>query len=232
MPFSQAPIFNTQVNQANFDLNISWSCNSDSTTCYQVYIDRILRWYGHTQYCILPLPTSKNARNIWVEIGIVSPNEAITDFSSFLALNSLFGDRARLNWLGGSYLDTTHTDQVIGYKIFGEQVESVLGTNAPLADISSYPGSWISDGYGMGGYGEGGYGRSATNYSWTSESLDSGQWFFAVAPYDSSGRRGDLSPTISLTVKSAPLPPMTGSLQLVYNGHSNCCVQLTWNPRI
>ena len=231
MPFSQAQIVNTYVYSINSDLKISWDSHADSKSCYQVYVDRVLKWQGHTRHCTLTQSPSKIPRNTWIEIGTVSPSEGFTDFSSLLASNSSFGDRAKLSWSGGTYLDQNNTDQVVGFKIFGEREEDLLGTNPPLADISAYPGSWISDGYGVGGYGEGGYGRSATTYSWTSEALPLGQWFFAIAPYDSSERQGDLGAAISLNIKSPPLSPITGSLQLIYNGSSTRRAQLTWNPR-
>ena len=47
-----------------------------------------------------------------------------------------------------------------------------------------------TDGFGFGGFGYGGFGQAAGTYTWTSNPLSSGNWSYAVVPYDSAGNVG------------------------------------------
>ncbi len=231
MSFSSSLITNVQVQCKRSELTIHWSSTAAADRCFQVYVDRVLKWQGYSHYCILPHSSSSIPRNTCVEVGTVEHSEAYSDFSQQLIGSYGTGDRIQLSWYGGSYLDLSSSDSVTGYSILGSRSEDGLGRAAVLADVAAYPGSWKTDGYGMGGYGDGGFGRSSTFYSWTSGRLSAGRWYFAVVPHNLAGNVGTVGSSASFSIQTPPLPLSVDSLGVVYSGLATRTAQLHWNPR-
>ena len=206
MPFDQSTI--TEVKPPVWDgsaLHLEWTSTAPAGTVFQVYVGRALTWHGTGRWVAIPMPSSR----VRIDIGAVGPGEATTDFSAVLPAAP--SDRARLSWLGGSYLDPTGNDDVAGFRVYGEPAPGGgIDWTSPLAEICAYPGGILTDGYGLGGYGLGGFGRAASSYEWTSPALRSGLWSFAVVSFDAAGNPG--APVIDLGGHPGP-PASTGRLR-------------------
>jgi hypothetical protein len=166
-----------------------------------------------------------------IDIGAVEPHEATTDFSA--SLPGAANLRARLSWLGGSYLDPSGKDDVAGFKVFGEPSPGAgIDYSQPLATIPAYPAGILCDGFGLGGFGQGGFGRAASTCGWTSPALGSGVWSFAVVSFDAAGNLGVPSLS-SVPIVAPPRPPTPfedGSrLRATYDPATRA-VTLQWQP--
>ena len=223
---------NLNLQFENSELHVSWTSNVSTSTLFQVYLDHVLAWQGYSLFCVLPMLSSERPRNTRVDIGSISPEDAFTDYASILNRWVIGGDRARLAWVGGTFLDTSCSDNIAGYKVLGGLESTSDATRAELGNISAYPGSWISDGYGLGYYGQGGFGKSATLYSWVSEPLSPGTWSFVIFGYNLAGDAGIASSPVSLTVISPPLPLSSDSLVLSFFGPDSRQCQLTWTNNL
>ena len=82
MAFSQSTI--TGVNPprySGFQVYLSWSTTSPAGTWFQIYINRVLAWWGQTTNARITLTTSGPDR---VDVGTVNAGEEQTDFSGSL----------------------------------------------------------------------------------------------------------------------------------------------------
>ena len=238
MGFSQTTI--TSVNPpvySGFQVYLSWTCSAlsgygsggfglggfgiGSGIWFQVYINEQLAWWGQTTNARIAMPITGPVR---IDIGTVLPGEEQTDFSADLP--SAPARRAELSWLGGTF----EGPDIAGFQVFGSDDGSGFGGDGygagpyggidfsiVLADITAYPGGLPMDGFGFGGFGFGGFGSAASTYTWTSEPLTSGNWAYAVVPYDSAGNLGTAAVT-SVTITAPPLPPALNAenLRLTY----------------
>jgi hypothetical protein len=234
MPFSQASVLDVRVVADGPELFVSWSSTA-AGMWYQVYVNKRLSWSGRSTRCHVPRPASPSGWNLWVDVGTVDPSEATVDFSSSLPTASGLSTRARLSWLGGTYLDPTGNDDIRGFRVYGSDTPGgMVDYTTILAAIAAYPGGWISDGFGLSGFGQGGYGRAATAYQWESGPLASGAWTFAVVPYDAAGNSRQPGQVATVAIAEAPLPPATAadgtSLSYSYSGPSIGTATLTWLP--
>jgi hypothetical protein len=228
MPFDQSPI--TEVKPPVWDgsaLHLEWVSTAPANTVFQVYVARALAWHGTARWVAIPMPASR----VRIDIGAVGPGEATADLSS--SLPAAPGDRARLSWLGGSYLDPTGNDDLAGFRVHGEPAPGAgIDWTSPLAEIRAYPGGILTDGFGLDGFGLGGFGRAASSYRWTSPALVSGLWSFAVVPFDSAGNSGSPMMT-SVSIKAPPRPPAANAdgtrLQSTYHPATRS-VTLNWQP--
>jgi hypothetical protein len=183
-------------------LQLEWTSTAPLGTVFQVYVARALVWHGTARWVAIPMPSNQ----VRIDIGAVQAGEGITDFSAQLPVAP--GDRAQLSWLGGSYLDPTGNDDVAGFRVYGETAPgNGIDYTGALAVVIAHPGGILTDGYGRGGYGRGGFGRSASMYQWTSSSLGSGTWSFAVVSVDAAGNLGVPAVT-SVTISAPPRPPV------------------------
>jgi hypothetical protein len=240
MGFSQTTITSvTPPGYSGFQVYLSWTSSSPSDTWFQVYIQEQLAWWGQTTSCRIAMPTAGPIR---VNIGTVLPGEEQTDFSADLP--STPARRAELSWLGGTFEDA----DIAGFQVFGSDDGIGFGGGGygdppnggyggidfsiVLADITAYPSGIITDGFGFGGFGYGGFGSAASTYTWTSQPLTSGNWFYAVVPYDQAGNLGTPA-TASVTITVPPLPPGLNDdnrrLTYTYNA-SDQEVTLNWLP--
>jgi hypothetical protein len=152
----------------------------------------------------VPVPEEQAA----IHVGSVPTALSETDFGAWLSTPASSGDRARLSWQGGTYLDTTGNDDIAGFHIYGSPSPGQPPSySAPLATVAAYPGGIFADGFGLGGFGQGGFGKAASSYLWTSSHLSSGVWQFAIKPFNSAGNEAAGSGVTSLTITAPPAPP-------------------------
>ncbi len=233
MAFSQDGISGVTVISDGPELLIRWQSSAPDPTTFQVYVDHRLSWSGISRSCRVPLPLGATGRNVWVDVGIVAPSEACIDFSAGLPGLSQRGDSVRLSWTGGTYLDPTGSDNLLGFHVYRSATPgSPVDRSQPVDAVSAYPGRRIVDGFGLGGFGAGGFGRAATTYSWTSACLASGTWQFAVVPYDKAGFDRGAGLSFTVTVTTAPRPPAAARdgrrLNYRYSGPTTRQVTLQW----
>ena len=233
MAFSQDAISGVSLLPDGPDLYIRWTSTVPDPTIFQVYIDHRLAWSGTSRSCRVPLPPGASSRNVWVDVGIVASGEACVDFSSGLPGSSQRGDSVQLAWVGGTYLDPSGGDNLLGFRIYRSLTAgAAVDRSAAVDEVPAYPGGRIGDGFGLGGLGQGGFGRVATNYLWTSGSLSSGIWQFAVVPFDKARIDRGLGISYSVSVTTAPRPPAIGlngrRLNYEYSGPSTRQVSLRW----
>jgi hypothetical protein len=211
MGFSQSTI--TGINPPIYGgpvVFLSWLTTSPDGTWFQVYINNALSWWGQTTSARITLGTGGPDR---VDIGTVDDGEEQTDFSS--SLPAAPARRAQLTWLGGTFEGA----DIAGFKVYQSAASITYGSGgfgggpfggtslvALEADITAYPSGISTDGFGLGGFGLGGFGAAASTYTWTSDPLTNGTWYYAVVPYDSAGNLGDPVVT-SVAIAAPPLPP-------------------------
>ena len=211
MGFCQATI--TAVNPplySGFQVYLSWTTSSPAGTWFQIYINQALAWWGQTTSARLVLGTIGPVR---VDIGTVLAGEEQTSYAGSLA--SAPARSAELAWLGGTFESPeiagfqvwqTQDPTLYGYGGFGDGPFGGIALTELLATITAYPSGIITDGFGFGGFGDGGFGQAPGTYTWTSDPLTNGVWWFAVIPYDSAGNLGTPAAT-SVTIAVPPLEP-------------------------
>jgi hypothetical protein len=225
MPFDQSTITAVRAARHDASLFVSWESTAPEGTAFQVYVARRLVAHGPGRSALLPWPPTAVA----IDVGAVDPGEELADLSGTLPAPAGTGDRIRLTWLGGSYLDPT----IRGYRIYGEATAGGgINYTAPVGTVAAYGAGLATDGFGLGGFGSGGFGSGAASYSWTSGPLGSGTWHFAILPYDDAGNEGT-AVVVSATVSAPPAPPAADAngkrLTYVYNSVSRI-VTLSWLP--
>jgi len=233
MAFSQDGIDAVTVVSDGPELLIRWNSAFPDPTFFQVYVDHRLSWSGSSRSCRVPLPFDAVGRNVWVDVGIVPSGEAYLDYSSSLPGPTQRGDSVSLSWMGGTYLDQTGLGNLLGFRIYrSKSPGGTIDRSLPVDTVTAYPGGRIVDGFGFGGFGTGGFGRAATTYVWTSPSLPSGTWQFAVVPYDRAGFDRGNGSSFTVNVTSAPRPPAADSagsrLSYSYSGPATRLVTLQW----
>lgn len=201
MPFDQSVI--TSVAPPVYRggaMVLEWT-SSTPTATFQVYAGSVLAWAGKGLHAAIPAPRGRTR----IEIGAVADSELHSDFSA--SLTAPPADHVTLTWLGGTYLDPTGNGDVQGFRVYGEPTAGAgIDYGKPLATISLTSGGTPPDGFGLGGFGQGGFGQAAGSYTWTSGSLDSGTWHFAVRAYDSAGNESTAA-TGAQTIAVPPRPP-------------------------
>lgn len=223
MAFSDADIISVNPPiQRGGDLYLVWTSSAPSGTNYQIYVDRVLRWYGTSTSATIPLPQGIG----WFDIGTVGAGEATEDFSSGLSGPN---NRATLGWIGGTF----EAPDIAGFHVYGEttpgggiQYDNVLG------DIPAYTRGAITDGWGFGEWDLGGWGFASATYGWESDPLTSGSWNWAVIPYDMAGNEG-VSVIASTVIAVPPGAPArdSGGIRLHYTyDPSTFEVTLNWLP--
>jgi len=225
MGFSQATI--TSVNPpvpSGGQYWISWTSSSPVGTWFQVYLNEQLAWAGQQTAIWLPIPTGGASR---VDIGTVLAGEEQTNYSSSLPAGP--NRTVELTWLGGTY----EAPDLAGFHVYGEASPSAgIIYTTPLATITAYPSGIFTDGFGFGGFGYGGFGESSSSYSWTSKSLTSGTWNWAVKPFDQAGNLGSAM-TTAVVIAVPPFEPAAypdrSRLKYTYQASPIFEVTLDWN---
>ena len=237
MGFSQSTI--TAVNPpvyGNFQVYLSWQTTSPSGTWFQIYINQALAWWGQTTSARLVLGTTGPVR---VDIGTVLAGEEQTSFAS--SLPSAPARRAELSWLGGTF----EGPDIAGFQVWYSAAAPIGYGDGKYSDgpfdgvtlttleasITAYPSGIVTDGFGLGGFGLGGFGEVAGTYTWTSDPLSKGTYWYAVVPFDSAGNLGTPA-TTSVAIAVPPLEPplFDDDTRLVYSYDAGEFeVTLNWN---
>jgi hypothetical protein len=218
MPFDSTSITEIIVDTSSHDLFIHWTSPSSFGVWFQVYVNGTLNWCGQARHCSVPRPAYQPGQIVAVEVGEVLPQEIYQDFSSILSGSKSLGT-VTLNWLGGSYLDPSGGDDVLGFTITSSRTpNTAIDPTNVVGSVLAYPGGWIGDGFGLGPFGKGGFGRAASEYSWKSGANASGTWQFAVQPFDHAGNSSPSRSVVTCNIQSIPLPPPRNStgLRLTY----------------
>jgi hypothetical protein len=230
MPLSQATITAGPTSiRDGADLLVAWASSAAAGTTFQVYIDRRLRWYGTKLSCRVQIPPDGAAHE--VAVATCLPTEARADLSSSLpAPVGGTGNRAQINWSGGTYLGS----RIVEFAIFRGATAGAAPnlSGAPLAIVAAYPQDVILDGFGLGPYGGGGFGRAASTYTYTSPALGSGTWQFAVVPLDDAGNPGTAT-TLAAVIVAPPKPPISradGSRISITYSAATAKATLAWTP--
>ncbi len=230
MALDDSTILDIETALDGADLHLRWTSTGPASATYQIYLEGRLAWSGTGRSATIPAPL----RPASVFVGAVGDGEAEADFSASVPPAGKTGDRVRLAWEGGSYLDASGLDDVAEYRIYGSPGSGrPCDFDAPLATLSAYPpGTEPADGFGRGGFGRGGFGRAATSYAWTSGRLASGIWEFAVRPVDVAGNERQ-SPAVPIALECRPLAPAAnkdgGRLSRSFDAPTGV-VTLSWLP--
>lgn len=221
MPLDLTAATNERTTQEWYDLRISWDTTRPAGTTFQVYVDRVLAWYGRGTTAILPMPAS------WarIDVGAVADGEEATDFSSSLAGG---GNRPLLKWYGGPAL----ADDLVSYRVYRSPAAGQpVSYASPIEEIPATSDGDAYGGYGDGGYGEGGYGVGGVLVLWEGDALTPGTWQFAVTALDEAGNESSAA-TWTFTVAGPPRPPAPFAdgkrLRYTYDPATRRAT-LTWN---
>jgi hypothetical protein len=186
----------------------SWETTNPAGTWWQIYLNQQLSWAGQVTSTLLPAPPILTR----IDIGWVLPGEEWTSYAS--SLPTAPESQALVSWVGGSF----ESANIAGFWVYAAKAPGgAIDYAAPVATITAYPAGMITDGYGLGNYGDGGFGMVGGVYSWTSGTLTSGVWDFAVVPFDTAGNAGTGSTTsVTIGMPPAEVPPFPDLTRLHY----------------
>lgn len=202
MAYSDTTISSVTATDDDGELLVRWSSTLAEGAVFQVYLDRRLAWSGTARLAVVPSPRGP-AR---IDVGSVGATEGGADLSASLSGGGGTGRRARLEWVGGSYLSPTIESFLVYRGASPGVAATIVGT--PEAVVPAYPrGVRITP--GVSGYGT--TANPATQYRWTGETLPNGTWHFAVVPVDTAGNRGPAA-TVSIAISAPPGPPTNVTL--------------------
>ena len=192
---------------------------SPAGTWFQIYINQALAWWGQTTSARLDARTTGPIR---VDIGTVLAGEEQTSFAS--SLPSAPARRAELSWLGGTFEST----DIAGFQVwYSAAAAGELWRRRIRFDELTAGRQWAvrrrhaDEARGRDHRLPVGHlhrwlrlrrvrlGRlrsAAGTYTWTSDPLSNGVYWYAVVPYDSAGNLGTPA-TTSVTIEVPPLEP-------------------------
>jgi hypothetical protein len=228
MAFDPSPITAIRAFLDGAELFVTWTSTAPPGSYYQVYVGHRLAWHGTALGCVTVLPVHAAA----IHVGTVQASEIKTNFSGSLASVGGSGNRVTLNWTGGTYLDPTGNDDVVGFHVYrGTTPGGAVDYSKPVGTVAAYSAGVILDGWGLGRWGKGGWGRADSSYSWTSPPLSRGTWNFAINVFNSAGIESPAL-TASQAVAGPPNPPAMDAqgqrLTYSYNAGTGVAT-LNWN---
>ncbi len=220
--FDPTVISSVTVTPSGSELFVEWASSAADGSWYQIYAAGRLRWWGTRLNAHLTWP-GVFGRNVQYAIGVVPDGTESIDLSQPVGFGArgfgtagfgggpaiaFLSDRVTLEWAGG----IAQSAGLAGFRIYGSSVAGAPVNYAkPLATVVAYVGNQLSTGFGLGGFGAGGFGQASAFYTWTSSSLSSGVWSFAIAAFDSSGNQDPSPPVVSYTIAVPPRPPAADS---------------------
>lgn len=215
---------------------VAWTSTAAAGTFFQAYVDGNLIYFGQALSCLIPWPATGTSR---IVIGSVA---SIDDPSipQASALPTMPDRRVTLTWQGG----TVEGSAIAGFHVYmGTTPGGAVSYTAPVATIGAFPGG-VDPGsmWDVPPWDSSPWDASENSYSWTSDTLDSGVWSFAVAPYDTAGNEGTPQ-TTTATIAAPPTAPglFSDGTRLHYQlvgwdaapwdsgGWDMPCLELTWN---
>lgn len=177
-------------------VRLRWTSTATPGAVFQVYVDRVLTWYGDTTTCLISHPSGQ----VSVDVGAVGAGEAGRDFSGSLPAVPGGGRRVRVEWEGSAALSPT----LLGFHVY---IGATPGTDPDLdSEPDVVPFDPAADGFGLGGFGGGWFGFGGGVFTWTSPPRASGAWVVWVYPYDETGDVG-AAVEFTVTVVAPPEPP-------------------------
>lgn len=200
--FTESGIVNPRISIDGTDIRIAWDIDPaivNQYVFYQIYIDGQLKWTGDTTAATVPgLPAG---RDVLVHVGRVLPANRDVNYSYMF---DHLGNRARLRWLGGRWID----DDLEGFNIYMSQGPGLpVSMLRPAAQVPAAVGGVWADGFGRGPFGRGPFGHGNVTYQWISPPLRPGAWQFAVASVDSQGNLSPASETVTIEIVGPPSAP-------------------------
>jgi hypothetical protein len=179
--FSQATVNGLTVERSGQELLISWESTSPAGTTFQLYLSRVLTWWGTETSVLIPWP----AGEVDLDVGTVDDGEGPIDFSETIPPQTQ--EYCNLEWTAGSFLAAGSA--IAGFEVFGSPTAGAsVSYTAPIAVIPFDPTGTL------------------TSYSWTSQALTTGVWTFGVCAVDQAGNLSTPA-TASVTVAAPPAPP-------------------------
>ena len=132
MPFDQSTI--TEVRPPVWDgstLHIEWSSTSPPGTTFQVYVGRVLAWYGTSRWVAITMPRSR----VRIDVGVVGPGEAAQDFSDLLPPSP--SDRVELDerWTVSLRNELMHAEVELSSRLTEAQLSMRQLNNLQVGDI-------------------------------------------------------------------------------------------------
>jgi hypothetical protein len=203
--FTEDGILNHVIHIDGTDVALSWGIDPSITSpvAYQVYIDGVLRWTGSVPRATIPGVPS--GRPITVHVGRVAPANRDIDYSAGFVAQ---GNRARLAWEGGRWID----DDLTGFNIYmSQEPGGMVDMGRPVAKVPAAVGGQWGDGFGRGPFGRAPFGRGSIAYEWTSMPLRRGLWSFAVASVDRQGNLSQDPDVVTLEIVGPPSAPPAGA---------------------
>jgi hypothetical protein len=228
--FTESGIVNVSISNIYTDIYITWDIDSEIVTppaTYQVYIDGQLRWSGDVRRATIPGVPS--GRDVTVHVGRVAPANRDIDYSAGFTAH---GNRARLTWEGGRWID----EDLTGFNIYVTQGPGAAGTDMtrPVASVPAAPGGGWGDGFGRGPFGRAPFGRGSVSYEWTSPPLTRGLWTFAVASIDRMGTLSADPPAVTIEIVGPPSSPPAGpdgrKVWIESYDETTRVARIRWNP--
>lgn len=204
MPFDPSTITQGPVAEPDGASTVIWWESSLPDGPFQLYVDRQFFWHGRATQVTIPTPPGR----VILQVGTVGRGEELTDFSADLPPLQGTGDRALLNWKGGTWEEPSPPGSGLDhFNVYGEATPGG-GVNyaTPLASIKAYLPGLETDGFGVGGFGEGGFGAATGTYWWRSPQLTNGTWTFVVTALDKAGNESAIQ-TTTCTISRPPEPP-------------------------
>lgn len=199
MSYSEAAIIgDPTIRISGRELAVSWLSSAPAGTWYQVYVNRNLVTWTQALSVRLAMPTG----TVYVNVGTVLPAEVGTDFSASLPAIPL--TRIELDWDGGAW----EGDNIVGWWIFQSPPNGAVDlAGTPVGNVFLTVAGVDISGFGVGGFGVGGFGSSSGRYTWTSDTLESGTYTWAVQPYDPAGNANPSPLMVSATIAAPPIEP-------------------------
>lgn len=210
MAFNPAAATDLTVVPMGEDVRVSWTPNAPPGTVYQLYAAGRHAYTGFATSVILPRPHEPT----WYVAGSIDPGEWASDLSGSIPAAPGGGGKIKLAWPGGTYLKAN----IAGFRVYrGLTPGGAVSYVTPVGSVAAYSQGSVTDGYGFGGFNQGSFGHSESWYSWTSEILSSGVWFFGVVPFDAAGNPGSpLETSSTVTGPPSPIPRGPSGKRVAY----------------
>lgn len=227
--FTESGIINHKIYVDDTNLHFTWDVDPSVVTSpvyYQIYIDGQLKWSGDVRTATLP--GYAGGRDLTIHIGRVAAVNRDVNYAAGFAAP---GNRARLGWEGGRWID----DDLTGFNIYmSKEPGGAVDMGRPVAKVPAAVGGQWGDGFGRGPFGRAPFGRGSIAYEWTSMPLRRGLWSFAVASVDRQGNLSEDPDVVTLEIVGPPSAPPAGAdgrkVWIESYDEATRMARVRWNP--